>query len=132
MEQVENNKISAVNQMAADKKAELKESIRPLITKLIKEQIEQKEVLNESAMEAIQQFAQAFSDIAEHGSIPTKVLGQALQALGVVGMSIPAVQAIVKAVKVKSPKIAQASKNAAKELEKTNPQDSGQVNLQGR
>jgi len=124
---------AAEKKKALDKKAKLKESLRPMIAKMIKENngfgnsLEeeglQEDMLDESTMEIVNQAMQSFSDIAEHGSVQTKVLGQVLQALGVAGMSIPVIKAIVDKAKVKLPRAFKAAEQEdAKEKGAEEPQ----------
>jgi hypothetical protein len=123
---------AAEKKKALDKKAKLKESLYPMIAKMIKENngfgatVEEEgineEMLDESTMDVVNQAIQSFSDIAEHGSMQTKVLGQVLQALGAAGMTIPVIKAIIDKAKVKIPRAFKAADKDGGEEKGSEPQ----------
>ena len=123
---------AAEKKKAADKKAKLKESLRPMIAKMIKENngfgatVEeeglQEDALNEVDMETLKQVIEKFSDVAEHGSIETKALGQILMALAGLGMTVPAVKSLVDIAKRKIPRAFKAAEQGAEKEAGSEPQ----------
>lgn len=65
-------------------------------------------------MQVLNDLMAKFSDVAEHGSIETKVLGQTLMALAGAGIAIPGVKAIIDAAKRKLPRAFKAAEQGAK------------------
>lgn len=115
---------AAEKKKAKTAKEKLKESLYPMIAQMIKENngfgssleqegLEEEEMLDESAMEAIQTAIANFSEIAEHGSVQTKVLGQTLMALAGLGMTIPAIQTLITKAKAKLPRAFKAAEQGA-------------------
>lgn len=113
-------KKSEEKEKEAKKKAKLKESLRPLIAKMIKENngfgssLEEEgleeDMIGEVDMKLINDVIQALSDAANHGgSSEARGIGKALMAIAGAGAAVPAIQSIVDTAKKRIPRVFKAA-----------------------
>ena len=102
----------------AKKKAKLKESLRPMITKMIKENngfgasLEglEEDTLEEVDMQLINDIVATISDAANNGgSSEARGIGKALMAIAAAGTAIPAIQSLVDTAKKRIPRVFKAA-----------------------